>query len=458
MGRKVIGYFSTNRLLSGGFISEVSFQKALIMGQAPDGGLFMPNFIPQVSTMELEQMMRVDYWVIANMILRKFFAPEEIGFEELLEVSRASYNFSVPIEHVTDRQYVMRLDRGPTASFKDFAARAMARLMSHFRDQNQRLHVLVATSGDTGSAVGEAFKGVEGIDVTILYPLAEVSGRQKKQLDTIGGNVQTIAIEDGKFDDCQDLVKQAFSDSDLTGLNLTSANSINIGRILPQIIYYFYAYTKLANGKEPIFFSVPSGNFGNMLGCEYARRMGLPIVKLIIATNENDEFPRFVEAGEYKKISPSRACLSNAMNVGHPSNLARLFELYQGTVDKNGKVYRYPRLDLMREGIFAVSISDWQTRQAIKRASKCYGVILEPHGAVGWEGLGIFLARYPEARKYFQVFLETAHPAKFPEVIKEELGVEPELPFSMKNVDQRTGSPLIMQNDYSALKKYLLRH
>ena len=270
------------------------------------------------------------------------FLKEEIAEDVLKRIVADAYDFTVPLEQVYDRKYLMRLDQGPTASFKDFAARLMARLMSHFRDRGKRLNVLVATSGDTGSAVGEAFKGVEGIDVTILYPQGEVSGIQKKQLDTIGDNVRTLSMA-GKFDDCQNLVKQAFSDPDLNGFQLTSANSINFGRILPQIVYYIHAYAQLSRKWEPIIFSVPSGNFGDALGCEYARRMGLPVEKLVMPTNANDEFPNFMETGRYKKVSPSRACLSNAMNVGHPSNLARFFELYGGTVDRTGAVPQLPR-------------------------------------------------------------------------------------------------------------------
>ncbi len=451
-----IRYFSTNRYRVGGFISQVSFAQALIIGQAPDGGLFMPSAIPQFSDGELEHMMRRSYPDIAAMVLRKWFHPKEIGFEKMLEIVNDAYKFSVPLEHVVDGQYIMRLDQGPTASFKDFAALMLARLMAHFRESGQDLHVLVATSGDTGSAVGEAFKGVEGTKVSILYPANEVSGRQKKQLDTIGGNVQAIAIQGGKFDDCQDMVKQAFSDKDLEHLNLTSANSINIGRILPQIIYYFYAYAKLAEKSQRIIFSVPSGNFGDMMGAEYAQRMGLPIEKIIVVTNENNEFPVFMETGKYSKISPSRACLSSAMNVGHPSNLARLFELYGGNVDKDGKVWEEPNTIRMGRNIFSVSVSNEETRQAIKNAHKQYGVIFEPHGAVGWRGLEIFQSHYPQLDDFIQVCLETAHPAKFPEEIKGLLGIDPELPDSLKSIDQRTGEPIIMPTKYEELKKYLL--
>ena len=269
------------------------------------------------------------------------------------------------------------------------------------------------------------FKGVAGIDVTILYPAAEVSLRQKKQLDTIGGNVQALSVH-GKFDDCQNLVKQAFSDPALTKFNLTSANSINFGRILPQMIYYIYAYAQLAAPGEQIVFSVPSGNFGNALGCEYARRMGLPVAKLVMPTNENDEFPGYLKTGTYRKVAPSRACISNAMNVGHPSNLARFFELYGGTVDRVGLVHRYPDIEEMRRHIFSVSITDDETRQTIKNIYEHYRTVLEQHGAVGWAGLAAY--RSATADNHLAVSLETAHPAKFPEEIEKLLGFTPELP------------------------------
>jgi threonine synthase len=324
--------------------------------------------------------------------------------------------------------------------------------MSNCRSRGERLNILVATSGDTGSAVGEAFKGVAGIDVTILYPETEVSNMQKKQLDTIGGNVRALSV-DGKFDDCQNLVKQAFSDSQLEKFNLTSANSINFGRILPQIIYYIYAYAQLAENGEQAIFSVPSGNFGDALGCEYARRMGLPVAKLIMPTNENDEFPIFIATGKYKKVSPSRACISNAMNVGHPSNLARFFDLYGGTVDRVGKVHRYPDVEEMRRHIFSVSVTDEQTRETIKSVYKRYNLILEQHGAVGWAGLEEYLKTAPD--KKLAISLETAHPAKFPEEIQKLLGLNIPVPESMKNIDQREGSAVSITNDYEEFKNHL---
>jgi len=451
-----IRYYSTNRNLTPAeglkpFRDTVTFREALLMGQAPDEGLFMPERIPALTVAEIAALKGRPYPEAAFLVARKFLAGD-MDLDRLRWVVADAYNFSVPLERVCADKYILRLDQGPTASFKDFAARMMARLMSMVRDPDKRLNVLVATSGDTGSAVGEAFKGVPGIDVTILYPRDEVSGRQQQQLDTIGQNVQAVSVA-GKFDDCQNMVKQAFADPSLADLNLTSANSINFGRILPQTIYYVYAYAQLAAGEEEIVFSVPSGNFGNALGCEYARRMGLPVRMLVMPTNENDEFPRFLATGVYEKVSPSRACLSNAMNVGHPSNLARFFDLYGGTVDRNGRVHRYPDREEMRRRIHAVSVTDAETKRTIKRVYETYGVLLEPHGAVGWRGLEDYLERGGAGG--LCVSLETAHPAKFPAEITELLGIEPELPPSMAELDSRTGAPAFLPADQEAFRAYL---
>lgn len=453
---KMIRYFSSNRHLNDvagitPFRGTVLFREALLQGQAPDGGLFMPERVPSLDLREILSLKGKPY-PEAALLVTKAFLTGEVEPDVLAVIVKDSYPFSVPLERVYDRKYLMRLDQGPTASFKDFAARMMARLMSHFRPAGRRLNVLVATSGDTGSAVGEAFKGVEGITVNILYPRTEVSGRQKKQLDTIGENVQALSVE-GKFDDCQNLVKEAFSDPSLAYLNFTSANSINFGRIMPQIVYYIYAYAQLAEGDEEIVISVPSGNFGNALGCEYARRMGLPVKRLVMPTNENDEFPRFLESGVYEKVSPSRACLSNAMNVGHPSNLARFFDLFGGTVDRTGVVHSYPDVDEMRTRIFSVSVTDAMTKECIRKTYETYGVLLEPHGSVGWRGLELFLER--EGDFPLCLSLETAHPAKFPDEITELLGIVPESPESMKGLDARTGEPVELPADYPTFREYL---
>jgi len=452
-------YYSTNRHLEGvpgitPFRETVSFREALLMGQAPDEGLFMPERIP-ILPLEAFRALKGAPYAEAAMLVAQAFLAGEIAEQTLRRIVDDAYNYVVPLENVFARKYVMRLDQGPTASFKDFAARMMARLMSAFSDPGKRLNLLVATSGDTGSAVGEAFKGVGGIDVTILYPRGEVSGRQKRQLDTIGGNVRPVSV-DGKFDDCQDLVKQAFSDPAFSDFNLTSANSINFGRILPQIVYYVWAWAQLSRDGEPAVFSVPSGNFGDALGCEYARRMGLPVSKLVMPTNENNEFPRFLETGVYQKVSPSRACLSNAMNVGHPSNLARFFDLYDGTVDRTGIVHRIPNIEEMRKRIHSVSISDRETKKTIKRIYDQYRVLLEPHGAVGWRGLEVYLELFGDVP--LCVSLETAHPAKFPDEIRELLGINPDLPQSMKDIDERSGEPVLLSNDYGKFRKYLRKN
>jgi threonine synthase len=411
----------------------------------------MPARIPTLPREAIAALRGMPYGEAARLVMGTLLNGD-LSAEDMDGCIRSAYNFSVPLEKVDDSRYIMRLDQGPTASFKDFAARMMARLMGLMKGPENRLNILVATSGDTGSAVGDAYRGVADINVYILYPRDEVSGRQKKQLDTIGENVHAISVT-GKFDDCQNLVKQAFADPALRRLNLTSANSINFGRILPQMIYYVYAYAQLASVGDEIVFSIPSGNFGNALGCEYARRMGLPVRKLVMPVNENDAFPRFLETGRYEKISPSRACLSNAMNVGNPSNLARFFDLYGGTVDRNGRVHVQPDLSAMRKNIFSLSVTDQETRDTIKKVYDRYRVVLEPHGAVGWRGLEAYLEATGD--NALCVTLETAHPAKFPETIREVTGVEPELPQSMKDLEKKTGQPILMDNDYEAFRTFL---
>ena len=273
-------------------------------------------------------------------------------------------------------------------------------------------------------------------------------------MTTLGKNVFPIAV-DGKFDDCQALVKQAFADPDLKGLSLSSANSINIGRLLPQAVYYFYAYSRTDSDASPIVFSVPSGNFGDLMGGLIAMKMGLPVHKFIAATNENDEFPNFVKTGIYKPIRPSENCISNAMNVGHPSNLARLFCLYGGQMDETGHVNKQPDMQALREDLFAVSISDDETRRTIKEAYSQYKVLLEPHGAVGWAGLARYLKEVEDWSPC--VSLETADPAKFPEEIVRLTGVNPPLPKAMARLDQLEEHFDKINMNYESLKDYLRR-
>ncbi|MCX6306025.1 MAG: threonine synthase [Bacteroidetes bacterium] len=437
----------------------VPFSQALLRGQAPDRGLYLPQSVPQISQDDIAGYSGLPYHEIAFDVIRRYLVGQ-IGEGELRELVRDAYDYPVPLEKVSGRKYVMRLDQGPTASFKDFAARMMGRLMQHYLKLNgQKLLILTATSGDTGSAVANAFFGLDNIQVVVLYPRLEVTGRQRKQMTTLGRNVHVLAL-DAKFDDCQALVKQAFSDPELEHLSLSSANSINIGRLIPQIVYYFYAFSRLAmeNHPERIIFSVPSGNFGDMMGGILAMRMGLPVKKFIIATNANDEFPNYLETGKYEKVEPSRNCISSAMNVGHPSNLARLVALYGGMMDEKGNIHRPADMALMRKEIFSVSISDLLTRETIRKAYLEQHVLLEPHGAVGWAGLMEYLKINPmdDRQEQLCVSLETAHPAKFPEEIRQLTGLDPPLPASLEGLDEKPEFINSLPVDYLDFKKFLL--
>jgi len=448
-----IFYYSTNQSLS--HLSEhVSFKKALLMGQAPDLGLFMPDRIPSVSIEELRRLPEMSYPEIAAVILGKYLHGD-IPPAQLSQLTSDAYSFDIPIEKIREDRFLLRLDQGPTASFKDFAAQMLARLMGVFKDPSVHLNVLVATSGDTGGAIGRAFHGIPGIDVYILYPKQEVSPEQEAQLTSINENVFAVAV-DGKFDNCQSMVKTAFEDSELDRFHLTSGNSINIGRLLPQIVYYFYAYSRIVPPGGKVIFSIPSGNFGNAMGCELARQMGLPVETIIIATNENDAFPKFLRSGTYKKLAHSRKCLSNSMNVGHPSNLARLFDLYGGHVDKDGRVYRIPDLRKMRESIFSVSISDAETVTTMRRLLRQDKILLEPHGAVAYAGLENYEQQHGE-RKITKIVLETAHPGKFAGVIRDYLGFEPEIPPSLKG-NSLKNKYAVLPNNYDIFKNYLLEN
>ena len=334
--------------------------------------------------------------------------------DALAAMCRECYNFDVPLEKIVGRVHLMRLDQGPTASFKDFAAQMMARLMGRFlREDGKHVTILTATSGDTGSAVAHAFHNVPGVNVLVLFPHGEVSVSQRKLMTTLSGNVRTVAI-DGKFDDCQAMVKRAFADPALAHIPLSSANSINIGRLLPQSVYYFYAASRVAKPGEPVVFSVPSGNFGDMMGSIVAREMGLPVRKIIVSVNDNDAFPKFLANGVYQKISPSRNSVSNAMNVGHPSNLARLVAVYGGRMDETGVIHKQPDLAAMRrDAASPSSVSDDRTRATIKAVWDKYKLLLEPHGAVAWRGFEDWLAT-ESLGDLPAVILETAQPGEVP--------------------------------------------
>lgn len=449
---ETVYYYSTNL-----HTDSVTFRDALLKGLAPDKGLFMPEKIPAFTPAEIAAFSRMEYYEIAFEIGKKFLHGQ-IPDNDLRAIVKDAYNYDVPLEKVYDRKYVMRLDQGPTASFKDFAARMMGRLMQYYLDREHReLLILTATSGDTGSAIANAFYGLDNINVVVLFPEKEVTDRQRKQMTTLGKNVRIIAL-DAKFDDCQHLVKQAFADPELDHLNLSSANSINIGRLVPQIMYYFYSFAKLRNGKnDGVIFSIPSGNFGDMMGGMLASRMGLPVKKFIIACNENDEFPEFLKNHRYEKIVPSKNCISSAMNVGHPSNLARLVALYGGVMDETGGIDKLPDMERMTKEIYAVSIRDNETIETIAAAYRGHGLLLEPHGAVGWAGLNRYLQENPGDNTPGQlcISLETAHPAKFPEQIREILSIDPELPPSLEGIEDKEESFDRLENSYEAFKAYL---
>jgi len=434
----------------------VSFEQALLKGLAPDGGLYMPEQIPAFTAEEIQKFSDMEYHEIALAVGKKFLAGE-IPDEDLERIVRDAYNYEIPLEHVLDNSFVMRLDQGPTASFKDFAARMMGRLMQYFLNRNGgKLLILTATSGDTGSAIANAFYGLDNVNVVVLFPEKEVTDRQRKQMTTLGKNVSIIALN-GKFDDCQALVKQAFGDSELDYLNLSSANSINIGRLIPQTMYYFYSFAKLRSGDpgEKAVFSVPSGNFGDLCGGLIAKKMGLPVDRFVVATNENDEYPRFVESGFYEKLAPSRNCISSAMNVGHPSNIPRLVQMYGGTMDENGNIGTAPDMELIRKDMYAVSINDEETQAMISEAYKESGLVLEPHGSVGWAGLQSYLKDEKVSSEQLCISLETAHPAKFPEKIREILAFDPELPPSLQGLEDKEESFEHLPTEYDAFKEFL---
>jgi threonine synthase len=452
---KNIKFYSTNLKAE-----VVDFKSALLKGLAPDKGLYMPQEIPSFTKEEISKFSQMEYYEIAFEVGRKFLH-DQIPNADLKAIVKDAYNYEIPLEKVYDRKYVMRLDQGPTASFKDFAARMMGRLMQYYLDKvNRELLILTATSGDTGSAIANAFYGLDNIKVVVLFPEKEVTNRQRKQMTTLGKNIQIIGL-DAKFDDCQYLVKEAFSDSELDYLSLSSANSINIGRLIPQIVYYFYAFARLRKSdEEEVIFSVPSGNFGDMMGGMFAKQMGLPIKKFIIATNENDEFSTFVKTGNYDKIDPSKNCLSSAMNVGHPSNISRLIALYDGVMNETGDIINPPDMNKLREDIYSTSITDEETKNMIAEAYELHELLLEPHGSVGWAGLQRFLQKYHEFDTEDQlcISLETAHPAKFPEQIRDILDFDPKLPSSLEGLEEREESYDKVLNNYEEFKKYLVNN
>ena len=435
----------------------VNLREAFLAGQAPDRGLYLPDRFPRISLEEIAEFAELPYREVAFRVLRKF-TQDLIPDTALAAMCNKAYDFGVPLEVIQRGVYLMRLDQGPTASFKDFAAQMMAQMFGRFlQEDGAQVTILTATSGDTGSAVAHAFHRVPGVRVIVLFPETEISVSQRKLMTTLKDNIRTVAIT-GKFDDCQAMVKRAFADPALEHIHLSSANSINIGRLLPQSVYYFYAASRLARPGEPMVFSIPSGNFGDMMGCVVAREMGLPVRKIIASVNDNDAFPRYLATGNYEKVVPSRNSVSNAMNVGHPSNLARLVAVYGGHMDETGKVHRQPDLAAMRRDLFSTSITDDRTRTSLRDFWNKYQILLEPHGVVAWQGFLDWCAK-EESGSSPAVIVETANPAKFPEEVEKVVGWAPDVPAAMTAGLQLPEDYDRMDADYEEFRRYLLeRH
>jgi threonine synthase len=415
-----------------------SFREAVLLGLPKDNGLFMPERIPPLSAGFLGTLSRREIHTIAYEICRQFIG-DEIPGANLEALCREAFTFPVPLIQLDDDTFIAELFHGPTLAFKDFGARFMARVMSFLnRGESKKLTILVATSGDTGGAVADGFFNVEGVEVYILYPSGGVSELQEKQLTTYGNNIHAIEIK-GTFDDCQNLVKQAFLDDQLSGTyRLSSANSINIARLIPQMIYYF---TSCANVKaeKDIFITVPSGNFGNLTAGIFAKRMGLPVKHFIAASNANDSVLKYLSGNNFTPHK-SIATISNAMDVGNPSNFGRMQELFNNSLNE------------MREEITAFSISDATTENTMREIYSKFNYVLDPHGAVGISGW----RNYNKDHDGTGIIFETAHPAKFIETVEKVLNVKIPLPELMGKLKSLSKTATLLPADFSLLKEYLL--
>ena len=427
-------YYSLNNPLH-----KVSFKEAAITGIAPDKGLYFPESIPQLDADFIENIENYGEAEIAYKVIAPFIG-DEIPEARLRQIVEETLSFPFPVVQVEEDVYALELFHGPTMAFKDVGARFMSRCLNYFTqgDAHKKSTILVATSGDTGGAVASGFLGVEGINVVILYPSGKVSDVQEKQLTTLGQNITALEVQ-GTFDDCQDMVKKAFLDDDLKDVRLTSANSINIARWLPQMFYYFFAYKALKTKGKPLAVAVPSGNFGNICAGMMAKKTGLPIGHFIAATNANDTVPRFMDTQEYSpKVTVET--LSNAMDVSNPSNFVRILELF-------GKQFG----DLNDE-LTSYSFTDKETIAALQKVYTEDEYLCDPHGAVGYLGLKKYLAGN---HGYTGVFLETAHPVKFANSIIKNLAIEIPIPEQIKSVMNGEKKAIAVTN-YEGLKTFLL--
>lgn len=418
---------------------DTSFKNAVIRGLAPDRGLYFPNQIPILSKKFFENIEHISVPEMAFQIIKPYVG-KEIDNKKLLSIVTETLNFEFPTVEITDNIAAFELFHGPTLAFKDVGARFMARALGHFsKSMEDNTTVLVATSGDTGGAVANGFLGVDGVEVIILYPKGKISEIQEKQITTLGQNITALEV-DGVFDDCQEMVKAAFLDPSLTKMNLTSANSINVARWLPQMFYYFIAYRSLKNKNKKLVFSVPSGNFGNICAGVMAQQMGLPIDHFIASTNSNDSVPRYLKTGNFEPLQTIQT-ISNAMDVGNPSNFIRIQKIF------NNDIFR------MKKIISGYSYSDIETKKSLIEIYKKNGYIADPHGAIGFLGLKEYLSK--QNKDHYGVFLETAHPVKFIDSVEKILKLKVQIPNRLKSALSKKKSCIPIK-DFSELKSYLL--
>ncbi len=420
-----------------------SLRGAVLRGLAPDGGLYMPVEIARHSPEELEEFRGLPFTEVCFRVVRPFATPD-VPEEILWQIVSEAINFPVKLISLSPGLHVLELFHGPTLAFKDFGARFMARLMGYFvRGEDRTLTVLVATSGDTGSAVAHGFLGVPGIRVVILYPSKRISEAQEKQFTTLGQNVTALEVA-GTFDDCQRLVKQAFSDADLNRRAwLTSANSINIGRLLPQMFYHVAAYRQLPVASVPLIVSVPSGNFGNLTAGIFAKRIGLPVAKFVASTNANDVVPEYLKSGKFQP-RPAKATYSNAMDVGNPNNFPRLMDLCRN------------RLEYVQREIWGHAASDEETIREMRAVWERYRYIADPHTAVGILGWEAYRKEHPGPAQ--GLVLATAHPAKFADVVQRAIGQAPPLPDRLASHLRKPKQSRPISNAYSDLREFLSEH
>lgn len=428
-------YFSLNKKSP-----VVDFRTATIQGQAPDQGLYFPEYIPVIDESLIKNIDNLSNAEIAFRVIHPYVG-NAISEEKLYGIVEETVNFPIPLVPVSNNIFSLELFHGPTLAFKDVGARFMSRCLSEFvKGTGQKVTVLVATSGDTGGAVANGFYDVEGIDVVILYPSGKVSPVQEKQLTALGKNIHALEVK-GSFDDCQQMVKQAFGDTDINKkVFLTSANSINVARWLPQQFYYFFAYKQWKEKDQPPVICVPSGNFGNICAGMLAYVSGLPVEHFIAACNANDVVPKYLQTTNYQ---PQTAVptYSNAMDVGNPSNFVRILELFE---------QEYSRLSQV---LSATSISDKETMETIGKVYHDHQYILDPHGAVGYLSLERYLSGHPGRKG---IFLETAHPVKFPEVVEHAIQKKIEMPALLKQLMEQKKIAALIEPEFQLLKEYLL--